>query len=266
MKKMNKKLKRWIIGLFLLYMTFGVIMYVFQERFIFQSSTLAEGYRFNFGIPVQEYDLELSNGNINMIHFKVDSSKGCILYFHGNAGDLSKWGEVVKPLLTLGYDIMLMDYRGYGKSKGERIEKEMYQDAIMAYEKAKEYFKEEEIIVYGRSLGSTFATWVAANHSPKKLILETPFYSLKSVVKGKFPYLPVDQMLEYNFDTHKFYSNVKCPIVFFHGNEDGVVSYNNGQRLFARSKNARFVTFPRGGHNDLMRFQLYWENMKREFK
>lgn len=262
-------MKKWIrrlFGIILLYCLFVLGMYFFQEKLIFQSSELEQEYKYDFGMPLQEYHIRSENASINVIHYTVDSAKGCILYFHGNAGNLSKWGEVVKPLLTLGYDIMLMDYRGYGKSTGERLEEEMYKDASRVYEKALESFSEDQIIVYGRSLGSTFATWVAANHSPQKLILETPFYSLRSVVEGRFPYLPVGRMLKYNFDTYEFYSEVKCPIVFLHGNEDGIVPYRNGQRLFELSKNARFVTIPRGGHNDLMSFELYWENMRKEIR
>lgn len=239
-------------------------MNLFQEKLIFQSTTLANDFEFEFNKPFEELNIKNENSLLNLIHFKVKEPKGCILYFHGNAGDLTKWGKIVEPLLQFNYNIIVMDYRGYGKSRGEREEGLMYSDAEAAYNLANEFFNEDSIVVYGRSLGSTFAVWVATKNKPKKVILETPFYSLKSVVESKVPFLPIDYLLEFNFNTSSFIKKVSCPISIFHGKRDGVVPFENGKRLSKMSNDINFTSFPEGKHNNLMSFEKYWNCMSKE--
>ncbi|KAA3652254.1 MAG: alpha/beta hydrolase, partial [Bacteroidetes bacterium] len=120
---------------------------------------------------------------------------------------------------------------------------------------------EEKIISFGRSLGCTFATYVATKNTPKHLILETPFYSLKSIVQSKFPILPSRLLLRFKFPTHQFIHEVNSPIHFFHGTDDFVVPYENGKALFDLAPNATLTTIFNGGHNDLADFELYWDEM-----
>ena len=153
-----RKLKKIIFAILGLYLLLVVSLYFFQEALIFLPTHLEQDYRYEFNDEVKELNLKSGDITLYSLHFKVKNPKGIILYFHGNAGDLSRWGEVVQPLLKFNYDIIVMDYRGYGKSKGEFSEAGMHHDAQLFYEYAKGQFNENEIILYGRSLGSAFAT------------------------------------------------------------------------------------------------------------
>jgi hypothetical protein len=235
-------------------------LYFFQESMIFMDSKLSKEYQFRFENSFEEVNLTAQDGAVlNGVHFKLEKPKGVILYFHGNAEDISRWGTIVQPFLDFNYEVLLVDYRGYGKSGGKRTSKKLYQDAIDWYAYAKGLRNQDEIIVYGRSIGCTFATYVAANASPKKLILETPFYSLKSIVDDRFPFLPTSILLRFQLPTYKFIGDSQCPIVFIHGTEDQVVPYENGLRLFEKAKNASLVTIEGGEHNNLANFEEYWQ-------
>ncbi len=236
------------------------MIYFLQEKLIFLPTQLPQEYQYSFSANFEEVFLETDDGaRLNALHFHVKNPKGLILYFHGNAGDLSRWGEIALFFVDKGYDVLIMDYRTYGKSTGKLGEKPLYQDAQLWYEHAKKQYDESNIKVYGRSLGGTFATHVAAKNNPHQLILETPFYGLEEVAKERFPFLPVGSLLKYRFPTYSFINEVKCPITIIHGTEDSVVPFDSGKRLFESisSQKKSFVAIKDGDHNDLINFQEY---------
>ena len=240
-------------------------LYFFQESLIFMDSKLSKDYQFQFENRFEEVNIIANDGAVlNGVHFKLENPKGVILYFHGNAEDISRWGIIVQPFLNYNYEVLVVEYRGYGKSGGDRTSTKMYQDAMSWYLQLNQEFSENEIIVYGRSIGCTFATYVAANAKAKKLILETPFYSLKSLVDRRFPLLPTSVLLRFKLPTHSFIKDVECPIVFIHGTEDEVVPYENGKLLFEQASNATLTTIKGGMHNDLSNFEEYWKEINKQ--
>jgi fermentation-respiration switch protein FrsA (DUF1100 family) len=255
----------WAIGILsVIYLIIVCTLYFAQESLLFQDEKLEQNYSFNFQSKFEEINLKTADGALlNGLHFKAENPKGIIVYFHGNAGDLSRWGLIAEQYLQFNQDVLIVDYRGYGKSRGKRSAKKMYSDANLVYDYAKGKFLENQISVYGRSLGCTFATYASANNSPKQLILETPFYSLQSIVSGRYPIFPNIGLLKYKFPTYEFINQVKCPITFFHGTDDFVVPYENGEKLFENSPNANLITIPSGGHNDLGEYPKYWNEIKK---
>ena len=255
-----------ILGILaILYLGLGLLIYLLQERLIFLPEKLPLDYSFEFDAPFEEHFIEMEDGaKINALHFTQNESRGLIVYFHGNAGSLARWGEVVIPFLDMGYEVLITDYRGYGKSTGKRSQKRMLLDAGKVYAFAKDIESEERIILFGRSIGSAFASYLAGKNSPSKLILETPFYSLKDVAKEVIPIYPTRQLLRYNFKNHSYLKEAKIPIYIFHGTDDEVVKFNSGKQLHASlSKNqAIFFTIDGGHHNDLSTFPEYWNQME----
>ncbi|MEX0315850.1 MAG: alpha/beta hydrolase [Allomuricauda sp.] len=264
-----RKLKRIaVFGLTLL--TLLVVMfYFFQEKLIFLPTTLPSDYSFSFDRKFDEVFLETPDGaSLNALHFYSENPKGLILYFHGNAGDLSRWGEIVVPFTNFGYDALVMDYRTYGKSTGVLSEEALHEDAQRFYDYALEKCPENQIVVYGRSLGASIATKVASKNNPQKLILETPFYSLLDVAKERFPWLPLTQILKYKFSSFDYIQNVKAPIRIFHGTSDNVVSYESGKKLFDTIPHSdkKFFTIENGEHNNLATFESYQKAIQKELK
>ena len=233
--------------------------YFLQEKFIFLPSKLSEEYVYEFEHDFDELFIETEDGaKLNALHFKNENPRGIIVYYHGNAGDLSKWGQITSHFMQYKYDVLVMDYRGYGKSTGKISEQALYSDAQLFYDKAKELVPNKRIIVYGRSIGTAMASYVASKNDPYTLILETPFYNFKKLVKQKVPYLPIG-LLKYEFPTADFADDVKCKIVIIHGTDDGIVPYDSGKQLYMvlPEKQRNLVTIKGGKHNDLINFQEY---------
>jgi hypothetical protein len=213
--------------------------------------------------------LETEDGaRLNALHFNAENPKGIIIYFHGNAGDLSRWGEITSHFLNYNYDVLVMDYRTYGKSTGEMSEENLYSDAQLFYDHIKKSFKEENIVVYGRSIGTGLASYIASNNSPNKLILETPFYNLTEAAKNRIPILPIQYLLKYQFPSNEFILNVKCPVLIYHGKKDRVVPYKSGVKLskLVQKKALTFISIPEGEHNNLMSFGKYDEALEKFLK
>ena len=259
---MRKFKKAFIIG-FVLLNIYGLlcgVIFFFQENLIFLPTVLTQEHAYDMDHSFEEITIEASDGAIlNGLHFKVENPKGTILYFHGNAGDLQRWGQLTEFFVDLGYSVIVMDYRGYGKSTGKKSMENLYADAELWFEFAKQYYQENEIIVYGRSLGTTFATYLASKNLPKSLVLESPFFSIEEVAKSRFPFLPIKSLLHYKFPTYQFINNVSCSITIYHGTKDKVIDYKQGERLFnsIEKENKTLLSIQDGGHNDLVSFEGY---------
>lgn len=236
------------------------MVYFFQESLIFLPEKLDRDFEYSFPASFEEHFIRMEDGaEINALHFKSDSSKGLILYFHGNAGSLRRWGDVVIPFVNVGYDVLIVDYRGYGKSTGKRTYQNMLTDADKLYEFALTLSTEDNLIVFGRSLGSSFASHVAGKNNPSKLILETPFISLGDLANRVAPLYPPSRMLRFNFKNHESLKSATCPIYIFHGTEDNVVPLSSGLKLYESldPNQAKMFVIEGGEHNDLASFDAY---------
>lgn len=258
-----KKFKKIGLRLIVIYLFIVSMLYFFQEKIIFLPSKLPQEFTYNFNRPFHEFFLDADDGaRLNGIHFKVDNPKGVILYFHGNAGDLSRWGQITEFFVEKQYDIIVMDYRTYGKSTGKLSETALFTDAQLFYDYTLKYYTEDQIRVYGRSLGAAIATHTASTNNPKKLILETPFYNLLDVAQNRFPVLPVKWLLKYEFKSNLYITKVKCPMTILHGTEDTVVPYESGKKLYTiASGEKELITVEGGEHNDLINFKAYTRNI-----
>ncbi len=236
-----------------------ILLYMFQEKIIFPTEKLDKNFVFSFRQEFEEVNLNTDDGEtINALHFKVKHPKGIILFFHGNKGNLSRWGNLVSYLETYQYDVFVIDYRNYGKSTGSYDEKKMYQDGLLAYNYVKQQFFENQIVVYGRSLGCTFATRVATQNNPKHLVLEAPFYNMKRGVRF-FSKLAPTFIIKYKFRTDFDIPKVKSPVTFFHGDADKTTSFEESNELFelVTSKQKEFVPISKGTHHNLKEFDIY---------
>lgn len=253
-----------IIGVFALWLGILGAVYYFQESMIFHPEVLPFQHEFQFDRPFEERNFVLDKGIvINAIHFKEPQPKGLIFYLHGNAGSLQNWGEKAADFMDNGYDVLMWDYRSYGKSTGKiKRERMLHKDARRLYELMLKEYHEEQVIIYGASLGTGIATRLASENAPKKLLLETPYFNFYNVAKFHYPYLPNSVLLKYHLNTQKFIQKVKCPIYLFHGTSDQTVPYENSEKLEALSPNIKLITLENGLHNNLNTFNLYHTELR----
>jgi uncharacterized protein len=246
------------------YILICAALYIHQERLIFYPEVLAPDFTFTFPGRFEEIALSSDGAVISALYFKANSSKGVVLYFHGNAGSLRSWGSVAPTFVERGYDVLMPDYRGYGKSTGRIASEQMlYDDAAVAYRYLLGRYSEEEIIVYGRSIGSGIATYLAKSHRPRMLILETPYFSLKEIVRQHYPFVP-GALLKYPLHTDLWIEDVRCPVYLFHGTRDDLIPHRASERLAALVRTEhQLITIVGGGHNDLGNFEQYGRQLDR---
>ncbi|HEY0977945.1 MAG TPA: alpha/beta hydrolase [Flavobacteriales bacterium] len=255
-----------LLLLVLVYAGVCLFYWIFQERFIFVRFRVADDHRFRFKQPFTEVFLTAGDGaRLHGLHFTVPEPRGVVLYFHGNTGSLRRWGKRAPRFTTQGLDVVMPDYRGYGKSQGRITEAALHDDAARWYAWAAARYPEDRITVYGRSLGTGFAVPVAAHHAPRCLVLESPFANFTDVARHYLAILPYRWLLRYRFRSDKAMARMKCPVYIFHGQRDPIVPYSSALKLYAAvptSVHRELITFPKGYHSDLAGFGRFGRRMR----
>lgn len=212
--------------LLLLYISICVLVYFIQERLLFFPQKLPVNYAFQFQAPFEELQFRMKDGTrLNGLLFTGDSAKGLVFYLHGNAGALNTWGAVATAYTRLGYDVFMLDYRGYGKSEGHiTSEKQLYEDVQAVYDQLKTRYPEQRITILGYSLGTGLAAKLAATNHPQRLILQAPYFSMTDMAAHHYAFLP-SFLLRYKFPTYQYVPAITAPITIFHGDQDEVIYY-----------------------------------------
>lgn len=260
-----------IVALFAVVITYH---YWNQEKLIFRSQCLDREHKFSFAVDFEEIFLPVaSGGEVHGLHFRAPNSKGIVLFFHGRGKNIDFWSKRSNFFLSHHLDVMLIDYRGFGKSSPGFKEEWFLEDAIIAYDYVKQHYSENQIIVYGHSLGTAMATWAAAHNNPNKLILEAPFYSMLAAVIHTKPFIPewvLRMILKYPLRTHTWIEKVRSPIYIFHGKADTIVPFAQGQLLFhhAKKTNAQveFIPLDAWGHTNFDQHDQYQRKIKEIFE
>lgn len=246
----------------ILYGTGVLLLFIFQTRLIFFPGKISKDYIFRKFPLNEEVFLKTSDGEtINGLFFE-NTGTASVLYFHGNAGDLSGWQSVAEDFVEAGFNILIIDYRGYGKSTGSISEKGFYADAEAAWTFLTEQknFPANRIIIYGRSIGTGVAMEMAVRKNPRGLILEAPYTALTTLANQKVPFFFPSLYLRNKFNNIKKLSKLKCPVVFIHGTNDTLIPPSHTRKLYDAFEGKKsIVLIPGGDHNGLPEHRLYRE-------
>jgi len=254
-------------GCVLLLACIGIgFLYFNQEKIVFFPEVLSENYQFSFQREFRESNITLGLGqNINYLVFNPDSTKGVLLYFHGNAGSLKDWGFAASDIADkTGWAVWIMDYPGYGKSTGPlaKNEKILIEMGQALRDKIVNEKSQLPLVLFGRSVGSGIATVLASEMQPSGLILETPYRSIAKMGREIFAFLP-ESFSRYDLDNEKLLPSVDlASVLILHGTDDRVIPFYHGELLSELSPQARFVAIEGGGHNNLDAFSVYWPAVK----
>ena len=248
-----------IIYIVLGYLVLLVIIYLLQDRLIFKPEKLSKDFKYKYDIPFEELFFDVSKGvQINGLHFFREEPKGLILYLHGNTRSIKGWAKYARDFYRYGYDVVLVDYRGFGKSTGKRGEKDMLNDIQFVYETLRQQYAEDHLIIYGRSMGSGFASKIASENSPRYLILDSPYYSFLKVVGRFTPFLPMRWLLRYHLRTDLWIKKVRCHTYIIHGTRDWLIPIRHSEELQKFDLNKiTLIRIHGGGHNNLPSFPEY---------
>ncbi|HSP11581.1 MAG TPA: alpha/beta fold hydrolase [Salegentibacter sp.] len=245
----------------ILYLLICILGYFLQEKMIFLPQTLPKDYSFKQYENVEERYLEMQDGKkLHALLFRAEDPKGLIFYLHGNAGSLEGWGSVAETFKALKYDVFIPDYRGYGKSESTiKSELQLHEDMQTLYDKIKEEYPENQIVMLGHSIGSGMAARLAARNDPKLLILQAPPYSLPDLIKNTTPLQIFPSfLLRYKLETGKYVASAKMPVVVLHGDKDEIVYYGSSLKIQKHFKaEDSLITLKGLGHNNFLDTQIY---------
>ncbi len=200
--------------------------YFTQEKHFFTPTKLSVDHKFHSNRSFEELNFRTTDGvTLNSLLFKVDNPKGLIFYLHGSGESLASLEKGSDIYTQLGYDVFMIDYRGFGKSGGNiTSENQLYADNQMLYDELKKTYAEEDIILVGYSLGAAMAAKLASTNSPKLLIMKAPFYNLNEAISKRVKLLsklfPLNMLSKYSFNNNQFIQKCKMPVLIFHGTND----------------------------------------------
>lgn len=249
--------------LFLLYIGLCLFFYFFQHFFFFRPEILSSGFKYQYPFPFEELNFTMEDGGrINAIYFKVPNSRGIIYYLKGNSRSIKGWGKFAKDFVSNGYDFFMMDYRGFGKSRGKRSQSKLFEDAQFLYQWIAQRYLEDKIVVFGRSLGSGIAARIASWNKPRMLVLDSPYFSFHHNVNRYLFFLPLKWLMRYDIRTYQYLKTTTCPIHILHGTKDHLIPFSQSEQLHALHPD-RIVLHPieGGHHNNLPEFPEFFEQL-----
>ncbi|MGZ5189412.1 MAG: alpha/beta hydrolase [Flavisolibacter sp.] len=255
-------IRRTVITILIVYLAGGFLLYLFQDRLIFHPEPLSKEHNFSFDQPYEELNLPFGKDNLNIVKFKTaEPRKGIVLFFHGNMKNVEHYKQYPILFTKNGYEIWMIDYPGYGKTTGKRTEKIMYDQSIIMYAKAANEISSDSILIYGKSLGTGVASYLASEKKSRWLILETPYYSIDELAGDLFPMYSFIPLTRYSFPNGEYLKKINIPTIIIHGTKDKIVPYHHGKKLAEENQHVEFVTLENGSHNDLFGFDLYQKKM-----
>ncbi|MBN8678897.1 MAG: alpha/beta fold hydrolase [Chitinophagales bacterium] len=236
-----------------------VLFYFGQDLFFFRPERLANSFRYQYPFPFTEINFDMEDGGmVNALHFRVPNSKGVVFYVKGNSRSIKGWGKFAKDFVGKGFDFFILDFRGFGKSRGHRTEQILFNDLQHVYKWLADEYSEERIVLYGRSLGSGLATRIASWNRPKLLILDCPYFSFLHHIRRYGFILPLRWLLRYQIRTDRFIQKVRCPIHILGGTKDRLIPYRQSEMLKNLvPHNITLHPIVGAGHNNLPDFPEY---------
>ena len=175
-----------------------------------------------------------------------------VVYFHGNAEDLSDAGPMMDLLRSLGAGVLAVEYPGYGASPGSPSERGLYAAAESALRWLRDKKREQDVMLLGQSLGSGVAIEMARRGWGARIVLISPFTSMSALGQQLFPWLPVSLLLQHRFDNLSKAPQINKPVLVLHGTDDEVVPFAMGERISRAFPHATLHPIPGGHHNDLL--------------
>ena len=223
----------------------------FEKKHVFFPTRAIESTPDAVGLSYEDAFIKTSDGLVlHGWHLRYPRSKGVLLFFHGNAGNVSHRLNDLIMFHQMGRSVLIIDYRGYGHSQGEPSEEGTYLDALASYR----YLRDEQgytnIVVFGRSLGAAVAIDLCTKVSVAGLISESAFASVEKMAKAAYPLLPVTWMITMRYDNLSKVATLKMPKLFLHSKEDEMVPFKQGLAVYQAALQPKEFFQMHGIHNE----------------
>lgn len=236
------------------YLTACLLLFKFQNKLLFKGDRFVNTTPSDFKLTFEDIKFQSKDGtNLTGWWLTPATQKHTVLFLHGNAGSIADTIETAKILLELDCAVMVIDYRGFGLSGGSPSEQGLYEDveSAVTFIADRKGISNQDLIIFGRSLGAALAINISVSNRFKSLILDSPFYSLKRVAQFHYPLFPISLILKMDFDNFLKASNIRIPSLVFHSINDETIPYSHGNAVFTAlgSTDKKFVPI-KGTHGD----------------
>lgn len=256
-------MRAMLIGLLtilgLAYLGCAAMLFLFQDRLAYypEIGRVMRSTPREQGMDYEALTLDTADGErLDAWFVPAPQAHGVVLFLHGNAGNLSQRMDSIAMFHRLGYDVLIFDYRGYGRSSGKPSEVGLHRDAetAWAYLTRARGIAPENIVLFGESLGGALAAHLAARGAtrqrPGALVLSSVFTSVPDLAVDLYPWLPARWLARLRYDTRAALARADCPVLVAHSPHDEIIPYRHGQELFAAAPRPKAFLALAGGHND----------------
>ena len=253
-----------LIFVFIIYLLVTLSLYFFQRNLLYHpTENNYSGDRLI--VSIEKVKIKTKD-NIELLawyHKKDISDYKTILFLHGNAGSLENRIHKINNFKDMNVNFLLLAWRGFSGNNGSPTEQGIYEDARSAVRWLKNKgIKEENIIIYGESLGTGVATEISQNKDFAGIILESPFTSMVDAAKTKYPFFPIGLLLKDSYQSDKKIQNIKSPILVMHGEADRLVPFWMGEKMYELANEPKYSFFSE--YDDHM--MEYNENLLKKLK
>ena len=234
-----------IIGILVVYSSVLIVLFIFQRNLMYHPD---ENNYFGDKLEVNIEKVKIKTPDkINLLSWfhKKDLKKfKTIIYFHGNAGTLENRIHKLNHFKDMNVNFLIISWRGFSGNDGKPSEEGLYVDGNSAINWLKNLgLSEEDIIIYGESLGTGVATEIAQNSNFAGLVLETPFTSMVEAAKNFYPYIPVGLLLKDKYKNKLKIKNINIPVLVMHGESDQIVPFWMGKKIYEMANQPKYSYF-----------------------
>lgn len=239
----------------IVYAAIVILLFLFQSRLVYfpqigrAITTTPQAY----GLGFEPVEIRTEDGEtLHAWWVPAKDPRGTILFFHGNAGNISHRIDYLLMFNRLGYAALIVDYRGYGKSTGTPSEEGTYRDASAAWRWLTQTrgLRPDDIVFVGESLGGAVAGWLAVRHPPRALVLMSTFTSAPDLGAQVYPFIPVRLISRFSYDNRAYVGQIKVPVLIAHSREDDIIPFAHGRKIFEAASEPKQFLEMHGGHND----------------
>ena len=246
---------KFVLVLVIAYALLVAVVFLMQGRMLYLPNMPGRELEMtpaDAGMDYQDVSFEAADGVALHGWFVPGASERVVLFFHGNAGNISHRLDSIRHFRNLGLSVFIIDYRGYGQSAGRTTESGIYRDADAAWRYLIETHgvRGSDIVLFGRSLGGSVASRLAATKRPLGLIVESSFTSVPDVAQELYPWLPVRWLSHLRHATREHVKDAQCPVLVVHSRDDEIIPFHHGEAIFQAAPEPRTILELRGSHNE----------------
>ncbi|MDQ3142953.1 MAG: alpha/beta fold hydrolase [Bacteroidota bacterium] len=199
----------------MLYIVGVFYIYIFIDQITFSPTRLAKSHVYDIPFPHENFKISHPNHDSFEVFYFINQSpikKGVVIFFYGAQKNAAYWSDHVQDFTSRGFDVMMPEYRGFGRSSGSPSEINWYEDALASFSWLKDQTREDSIIIYGYGLGSVASVYVGSLSSTRLILLENPVYGLREWISAKFPSLWLSFELKYDFNLYEYLPHCASPV------------------------------------------------------